>query len=317
MARGKIGLALSGGAARGWGHIGVVKALTAAGLKPDVVAGTSIGAVIGACYAAGRLDAVEEFALSLTRRRMFSYLDFNLAGTGLINGQKLNERLARELGSARIESFPVRFAAVATEIGTGHEVWLTSGPAAEAVCASYALPGIFRPVKVAGRWLFDGALVNPVPVSVCRALGASFVIAVNCNFDVLSRGTVLQQFEPALPVRPSAEPQDHPGQRNGVTVRRLLQRQMYGRKNDDVPGISTVMMDAFNIVQDRIARSRLAGDPPDTMISIRLADIGLFDFHRAAETIARGEAATQRVLDEIAKEIGGLAVCAEAGAVQP
>ncbi len=147
--------------------------------------------------------------------------------------------------------------AVATEIGTGHEVWLSRGSLVEAVRASYALPGVFRPVKIDGRWLFDGALVNPIPVSVCRALGARYVIAVNLNIDISSRGHDLE-CRPACPMAtlPLEEPPPVTG-KNGVAVRRLLQRQVFGR-GDDAPGITTVMVDAFNIVQDRIARSRLA-----------------------------------------------------------
>jgi NTE family protein len=298
MAAGKIGLALGGGAARGWAHIGVLKALAAAGIKPDVIAGTSIGAVVGGCYAAGHLDDVEAFARELTRRRVFGYLDFNFTGTGLITGQRLCERLDKHLGDRSIEDLECRFTAVATEIGSGHEVWLSCGRLVDAMRASYALPGVFRPVKINGRWLFDGALVNPIPVTVCRALGAQYVIAVNLNFDVCSRGTVVPHIEAQQPA--TADPQEEQPVKgtNGVAVRRLLQRQIFGR-GDDVPGISTVMVDAFNIVQDRIARSRLAGDPPDIMISPRLNGIGLFDFHRAEELIERGYAAVRRELEDI------------------
>jgi len=297
----KIGLALGGGAARGWAHIGVLRALHQAGIQPDIIAGTSIGAVVGACELAGQLDELEAFARELTRRRVLGYLDFNLAGTGLITGHRLGERLRRQLGDTKIEDLQRRFTAVATEIGTGHEVWLSRGNLVDAVRASYALPGVFRPVKVDGRWLFDGALVNPIPVSVCRALGARYVIAVNLNIDISNRGTISnispmpgsdQDMEEAPPVTA----------KNGVGVRQLLQRQLLGR-GEDVPGISTVMVDAFNIVQDRIARSRLAGDPPDSMISPRLHGIGLFDFHRADELIARGEAAAQREIDDLAREL--------------
>ena len=172
MAGVKIGLALGGGAARGWAHIGVIEALRAAGIVPHVIAGTSIGAVVGGCYAAGRLKEVTSFATELTRRKVFSYLDFNLAGSGLINGQRLCDRLEDHLGGKTIESLPVPFTAVATEIGTGHEVWLSRGKLVEAMRASYAIPGIFRPVRIGSSWLFDGALVNPVPVSAARALGS-------------------------------------------------------------------------------------------------------------------------------------------------
>jgi NTE family protein len=303
MAAGKIGLALGGGAARGWAHIGVIKALAAVGIKPDVIAGTSIGAVVGACYAAGHLEDLEAFARELTRRRVFGYLDFNFTGTGLISGQRLCERLDKHLGDRAIEDLDCRFTAVATEIGSGHEVWLSRGRLVDAVRASYALPGVFRPVKIGGRWLFDGALVNPIPVTVCRALGATYVIAVNLNFDVCSRGTVVPHFEAQLPAPALIEDQEPVTGKNGVAVRRLLQRQIFG-KGEAAPGISTVMVDAFNIVQDRIARSRLAGDPPDAMISPRLNGIGLFDFHRAEELIERGQAAVRREFEDIAARHG-------------
>jgi len=195
MEAGKIGLALGGGAARGWAHIGVIQALHDAGIVPDIVAGTSIGAVVGGCFSAGHLMELEGFARSLTRRRIFGYLDLNLSGTGLITGQRLNDTLKKTIGDRSFEDLPVKFTAVATEIGTGHEIWLSRGHLVEAIRASYALPGIFKPVKVNGRWLFDGALVNPVPISVCRALGARYVIAVNLNFDLTSRGTMAPQFD--------------------------------------------------------------------------------------------------------------------------
>lgn len=311
----KIGLALGGGAARGWAHIGVLRALRAAGIQPDIIAGTSIGAVVGACDVTGHLDEVEQFARQLTRRRVLGYLDINLAGTGLITGHRLGEELYKHLGNTRIEDLPRRFTAVATEIGTGHEVWLSRGSIVEAVRASYALPGMFRPVKVDGRWLFDGALVNPIPVSVCRALGARYVIAVNLNIDITNRGTISNIS--AMPGSDDALDETPPVTgKNGIAVRRLLQRQILGR-GEDVPGISTVMVDAFNIVQDRIARSRLAGDPPDAMISPRLHGIGLFDFHRADELIDRGEAAAKRELEDLGREIDQRHAAQRGGAVVP
>ncbi|MBU1209768.1 MAG: patatin-like phospholipase family protein [Alphaproteobacteria bacterium] len=304
MDRLRIGLALGGGAARGWSHIGVLRALEEAGIRPQVIAGTSIGAVVGGCYAAGHLDEVEAFARELTMRRVWGFLDFNLAGTGLITGGRLTERLIDTVGGQKMQDLAIAFTAVATEIGTGHEIWLSKGGLANAIRASYALPGIFKPVKIRGRWLFDGALVNPVPISVCRAMGARYVIAVNLNFDLSSRGTLAPQVEfdtepeveTDLDVAPLAK------ETGGFNARRLLQRQLFGR-GENVPGISTVMVEAFNIVQDRIARSRLAGDPPDAMISPRLHGINLFDFHRAAELIDLGYAAAKREIETIRQEI--------------
>jgi NTE family protein len=298
MKRAKIGIALGGGAARGWAHIGVLRALLQAGIKPDIVAGTSIGAVVGGCWAAGRLDELEGFARDLTRRKVFGFLDFNLTGSALIGGQKLVKRLDRHIGGLNIENLGTRFVAVATELGTGHETWLSQGSLMDAMQASYAIPGIFKPVRVGRRWLFDGALVNPVPVSVCRALGARYVIAVNLNSDLAGRDVVVVDAglndEPAEPEEPAAEPTG--------PARNLLRRQLLG-DGLNAPGISTVMVDAFNIVQDRIARSRLAGDPPDAIISPRLAGLGMFDFHRADELIQRGMAAALREIEDVHREI--------------
>lgn len=292
-----IGIALGGGAARGWAHIGVLKSLIAAGLEPDIVAGTSIGAVAGACFVTGRLDALEEFACGLTRRRMFGFLDFNFAGSGLITGQRLSERLEHHLSQFHIERLERKFVAVATELGTGHEVWLNKGSLVNALKASFALPGIFRPVKINGRWLIDGALVNPIPVSVCRALGARVVIAVNLSNDLINKGGVIH--DQAAFTEPSTLPEDNhlPGS-NGRAALHLLHRQIFGR-NDEAPGISSVMMDAINITQDRIARSRLAGDPPDITIGPKTGAIGLFDFHRASEAIELGAKAAEKQIEEI------------------
>lgn len=304
MIDGKIGLALGGGSARGWSHIGVLRALNKAGIYPDIIAGTSMGAVVGGCYVAGELDALEQFARDLTPRRVLGFLDFNLSGSGLIHGQRLNNILQTRLNGVAIESLKRRFVAVATEIGTGNETWLGRGNIVDAMRASYALPGIFKPVLIDGRWLFDGALVNPIPVSVCRALGARYVIAVNVNADVCGRGTVVTHMEALPPPTPEPESESDQGlfARNSRAMKKLLQRQFFGR-SDNGPGISRVMMEAFNIVQDRIARSRLAGDPPDVVISPRLPEFGLFDFHRAEAMIECGVAATKREIDDIKHEL--------------
>jgi NTE family protein len=302
----RVGLALGAGCARGWAHIGVLRALNEAGIYPDIVAGTSIGAVVGGCYVAGELPALEQFARDLTRRKVLGFLDFNFTGSGLITGQRLRTVLEARLKDCSIESLSKRYVAVATEIGTGHEVWLSRGRMVEAMRASYALPGIFRPVPVEGRWLFDGALVNPIPVSVCRALGARYVIAVSVNSDLCGRGSVIPHLE-TLPAEFAPEPEPEARDegllaRNGRAVKKLLQRQFFGR-TDNSPGISRVMVEAFNIVQDRISRSRLAGDPPDMIIQPRMPDCGLFDFHRADEFIQAGAKAVRRDLDDIKREI--------------
>src|SRR5215211_84002 len=187
----KLGLALGGGAARGWAHIGVMRVLEREGIRPDVIAGSSVGAVVGGCHAAGKLDEVEAFARSLTKRRVMGLLDFHISGSGLIGGDRLRRLLERDLGQMRVEELPIRFVTIATELGTGHEIWLTRGPLVAAMRASYALPGIFDPVFLRGRWLMDGALVNPIPITAARALGADVVICVNLNSEVRARGTVI------------------------------------------------------------------------------------------------------------------------------
>ena len=181
-----IGLALGGGAARGFAHIGIVRTLIAHGIVPNVVVGTSIGAVVGGAYAAGHLDTLEEWARSLQPRNILGYLDIRLNGSGLIGGDKLAAQLEAAIGQTLIEDLPLKFATVATEVRTGHEIWLTHGRMVDAMRASYALPGIFSPVLVGDRWLVDGALVNPVPVSAARALGAEIVIAANLSSDVFT-----------------------------------------------------------------------------------------------------------------------------------
>jgi len=307
----KLGLALGGGAARGWAHIGVLKTLARAGVKPDIIAGTSIGSLVGGIYAAGRLQDLEDWARSLTKRRMVGLMDFHIGGSGLISGDRLKRLLGSELMDINIEDLPLSYAAIATELGTGHEIWLTHGLLVDAMRASYALPGVFDPVKLGGRWLMDGAMVNPIPVSAARALGADIVVCVNLNGIAGGRGTIIQShradseatsLSPELEVRPSA---NWLSSFSGAAQR---VRSLVGRPQDDnpAPGLVGVMIDAFNITQDRISRSRLAGDPPDAMIAPRLGKIGLFDFHRAAETIEQGEIAAERAVDDI---LAAIAAC--------
>jgi len=298
-----IGLALGGGAARGFAHIGVMRTLEAHGIVPDVIVGTSIGAVVGGCYAGSQLDSLEQWARSLNVRSVLSYLDISLSGSGLIRGGHLAAKLEATLTDSRIDDLPIRFAAIATEFNTGHEIWLTRGRLAEALRASYALPGIFPPVLIGGRWLVDGALVNPVPVSAARALGARLVIAVNLNSDLFGRGTIISDHgsddseEAADPAKPN-------GLRGMFSGERSLRRQFLGRRGR--PGIPTVMVEAFNVMQDRITRARLAGDPPDVLISPRLGAVGWFDFHRAAEAITIGAEATEKAMEAVTEAVAAL-----------
>ncbi|MEA2919827.1 MAG: hypothetical protein QOJ15_11908 [Bradyrhizobium sp.] len=303
-----IGLALGGGAARGFAHIGIVRTLIAHGIVPDVVVGTSIGAVIGGAYAAGHLDTLEEWARSLQPRNILSYLDIRLNGSGLIGGDKLALQLEAAIGPTLIEDLPVKFATVATEVRTGHEIWLTHGRMVDAMRASYALPGIFSPVLVGDRWLVDGALVNPVPVSAARALGAEIVIAANLSSDVFTHSTTIYSHGPSAEVAAAAAPalaiEPAPPKRGFgkfFSPERTMKREFFG--SGGRPGISTVMVDAFNIMQDRITRARLAGDPPDMLITPRVGQIGWFDFHRADDLIGFGTRAAERAIDSIQEAI--------------
>jgi NTE family protein len=303
-----IGLALGGGAARGFAHIGIVKALIAHGITPDVIVGTSIGAVVGGAFAAGHLDTLEEWARGLQPRSVLSYLDLKLNGSGLIGGDKLAKELEASIGQTLIEDLPLKFATVATEVRTGHETWVTHGRMVDAMRASYALPGIFAPVLIGDRWLVDGALVNPVPVSVARALGAEIVIAANLSSDIFAHSTTIYSHGASAVAREEADV-EAAAPRRGLgkffSAERAVKREFFGSASR--PGISSVMVDAFNIMQDRITRARLAGDPPDLLITPRVGQIGWFDFHRADELIAFGTRATERAIISIQEVVDVLA----------
>ncbi|NEU98051.1 phospholipase [Bradyrhizobium sp. UFLA 03-164] len=309
-----IGLALGGGAARGFAHIGIIKTLLAHGIVPNVVVGTSIGSVVGGAYAAGHIDKLEQWARSLQPRSVLGYLDIRLNGSGLIRGAKLAAEIEAALGQVMIEDLTVKFASVATEVRTGHEIWLTQGRVVDAMRASYALPGIFAPVLIGDRWLVDGALVNPVPVSAARALGAEIVIAANLSSDVFAHSTTIYNHGPSaapevtVAVTAEAEIEPEPPKRRFgrfFSAERTVKREFFGSASR--PGISSVMVDAFNIMQDRITRARLAGDPPDMLISPRVGQIGWFDFHRADDLIAHGIRAAERAIGAIEEAIDVLA----------
>ncbi|WP_019995126.1 patatin-like phospholipase family protein [Aureimonas ureilytica] len=285
-----VALALGGGAARGWAHIGVIRALVEADIPITMIAGTSIGALVGGCYLADKLDELEQFALSLTRRGMMRFFDIRWGGGGLIGGARLHRRLAGELADLRIEDLGRPLVCVATEARSGHEVWLDSGSLVLAMRASYALPGVFPPVECNGRRLLDGALVNPVPVSVCRAMEEPLVIAVNLHYDLFGRAAVLRMSAQATASERTAE-----ANRSDP----LIGTEPKPVREPDRIGIGRSVVDAFNIIQDRISRSRLAGDPPDYTVHPRVRDIGLSEFFRARECIAYGYEETMRGMAEI------------------
>lgn len=284
----RIGLALGSGSARGWAHVGVIRALEAAGIQPDLVCGTSIGALVAAAYVAGELESFEQWLLGLGVRDVISLLDVRMNG-GMIKGERLMEFFRRNFIDRPIEELPMPFGAVATDLNTGSEVWLREGSTIAAVRASIALPALFSPALHEGRVLVDGALVNPVPVSLARAMGADIVIAVDLSSDVLGR-RMREELEAEAPVAESGE------------WRRKLQERMStlmpARDEDGpkLPSILEVVATSLSIMQVRVTRSRMAGDPPDAIVSPRLAHLGLLDFHRARDAIEAGELAVETAL---------------------
>lgn len=294
----RIGLALGSGGARGWAHIGVLRSLEAHGIRPDVVCGSSAGALVGGAYASGNLDSFTEWVTSLTRLDVLRMLDFSIRGGGLMEGTRIMGNLAERVRSTQIETLEPAFAAVATELQSGREFWFTHGGLHEAIRASIALPGAFTPVFAEERWLVDGGLVNPVPVSVCRALGADLVIAVNLNSDWRSRGWAAEltagHFSAAGELGSEASGDEAGNTPGRWSLRNLISFTRGGERRG--PGMLDVLAASINVMQDRIMRSRMAGDPPELVIAPRTAQIGMMDFHRAAEAIPEGEQAVTRAL---------------------
>ncbi len=285
--RPSIGLALGSGSARGWAHVGVIRALEEAGIRPDLVCGTSIGALVGAAYAAGEIERFERWLLGLKLADVIAFLDVKFAG-GLIEGERLMDFFRRNFVDRPVEELALPYGAVATELATGNEIWLRHGSTIDAVRASIALPGLFTPVARDGHLLVDGGLVNPVPVSLARAMGADVVIAVDLSADVLGRH-----------LRPRAR---RPKEGEVAQWLRKLQERLSGflpRNGQPVPSVLDVVASSINIMQVRITRSRMAGEPPDAVVAPRLAHLGLMEFHRAKEAIEEGRRAVKAVLPQI------------------
>jgi NTE family protein len=295
----RVGIALGSGSSRGWSHIGILRALAEQGIEPDIVSGCSIGALVGAAYASGKLDDLERWVSSLTMLEVARFLELNLSFNGFVDTERLELYLRKHVfeKDERIESLKKPFAAVATDLETGREVWFTRGPVLEAVRASIAMPGLFPPVHHESRWLVDGGLVNPVPVSLCRALGAEIVIAVNLNGDIL--GKHLNQKQ-------------QPIEDTGVvaqlkrTVKKYSSKFLRSDKADySPPALLNSIAASINILQDRITRSRMAGDPPDLLLAPRLSRMGLLEFHRVGEAVQEGRECVQRASEELRRLFGG------------
>ncbi len=292
-----IGLALGSGLARGFAHIGAIRALEKHGIKPGIVTGTSVGALVGGCYLAGKLDEFEDWALSLTRRKIFSYLDFRVRSAGLIGGNRLTALMTEHFEGKKLEDLPLPFIAVASDLITGHEIWLRRGDFIDSIRASFAMPGVFPPVDLNGRRLLDGALVNPVPVSPCLALGARVTIAIDLNGDMIGKAAKPGQNYHTVAGFDVFNAQDVPIDQQHTFKGGFAQRMF--RRDPNNPSLFGVMVSALSILQDRLTRSRLAGDPPDVHIKPRIGHIGLLEFERAKDMIREGEEAVNRKLPEL------------------
>lgn len=283
----RIGLALGGGAARGWAHVGVIRALEERGIHPDLICGTSIGALVGATYAAGEIDRFEQWIRGMDLKQVVSFLDVRMNG-GVLKGERLMQFYRENFVDHPIENLPTPFGAVATALHNGAEVWLRNGSTADAIRASIALPGMFSPVWRDDQLLVDGGLVNPVPVSLARAMGADVVIAVDLNSDAFGRH-----------LRDDLNPESQASQAQDWV--RQLQNSLgklfpsLASTEPKLPSMLDVIASSINVMQVRITRSRLAGDPPDVTVSPQLSHIGLLEFHRAQDAIEEGRRAVEMI----------------------
>ena len=306
MSKPLLGFALGSGSARGWAHIGILHALAERGLVPDVIAGASVGALVGAARAAGRLDDLERWVCTLTQRDVWRLVDTTFRGGGVMTGNRLMEAIAAAIGDAPIESLPVAFGAVATDLYTGEEIWLREGQYMTAVRASSGMPGLFSPTWHDGRWLIDGGVVNPVPVSMCRALGADVVIAVDLSRSVTNVAKrASEQPGAAAANGPTASGSaESTASDEGTAILKKWSGLVDGlvesfRARRTEPGLLEVMGSSVNIMQDRITRSRLAIDPADLVLRPDLADFQLMDFHRAREAIETGRRHVEAMHDQL------------------
>ena len=287
----KIGLTLGSGSARGWAHIGVIQCLREAGIQIDIVCGTSMGALVGGAMAGDFMDGLETMARKLGWSDIVGLMDLLFPRSGFIQGDKIITHFQEYFSDAKIEELAMPFGAVATDLTTGREIWLQDGSLMDAVRASISMPGVFTPCKYGDRWLVDGGLVNPVPVSLCRAMGADIVIAVNLNSDIIGLSRYLNRAK-----QDKLENQENgAGKKYKTKFAQFLSDhlmpayiKMEEKILQDEHSIYDVVTASINIMQDRITRQRMGGDPPDLMITPRLSHIGLMEYNRAAEAIEEG-----------------------------
>ena len=305
---GRVGLALGSGSARGWAHIGVLNALAEAGVRIDCVAGTSIGALVGAVYASGKLSSLERVVRELDWKKAMALFDVGLAVSGLFDGKKVTNSIREIVESCDIEDLSVPFRAVSTDLVSSREVHIHTGDIIEAIRESISIPGVFTPVKREGMLLVDGGLVNPVPVSVVREMGADYVIAVDLNYGVPGVGGVESTGLPAP--RDSDDPKrDRTPSRGRLTAPMAAMKEKMGPLNlpglaqakkwlsrEPVPNILEVLMSSLNVMETQITEMQLAKGPPDLLIRPRMGHFKHMDFHRGAEAISEGHRAAAAAL---------------------
>ncbi len=297
----KVGVALSGGAAKGLAHIGVLKALEEAGIRIDYIAGSSMGALIGAAYASGiPIDTLEKIAVNTDWKTAAKLFVPGFSTSGLINGKKAKEFLYTFYGDKKIEDLPIPFAVTATDISTGKLFIINRGSLLEAVRASISIPIVFTPVKYKETFLVDGGVVNPVPIDVVREMGADYVIAVL----VILAGLSSEEKEYIEIINPDRE-------KEKLTTLENISHQIaeYLNKAEDKakdtkpdeksepPKIAQISQNILRIAQDVIAQLQIKLYKPDLVIEPDTRNINLYEFYRGKDTIEIGYKAAVEVLE--------------------
>ncbi len=307
----KIGLALGSGSARGLSHIGVIRALEDAGIKIDYVSGTSIGALIGSVYASNKLDSLEKVYRDFDWRKIAYFFDIVFPKSGLIDGEKVEDFVREYVNAKNIEDLILPFQAVAADINTGSEVTLDKGDVIEAVRASISVPGIFTPVRKNGQVLVDGGLVNPVPVSTARTMGADFVIAVDLNHDIVagkapqpSKGPIETEENSFMQTlnRIGGSKYQAAMERINISLQSInnpaFNQVRAWLAEEPLPNIFEVLLSSINIMEAQITQSRLHLDKPDLLIQPKLGHIRFMEFDRAEEIIDIGYEETINQLEK-------------------
>lgn len=289
----KVGLALGAGAAKGWAHIGVINVLKEMGVKVDVVAGCSVGSLVGAAYASDHLNEMERWVRSFKYWDVIRLMDLSWRRGGLLRGERVFNAVNNIIEVQEIAECQLPFGSVVTNLTTGRELWFTEGDIKQAIRASCSMPGLFSPVWFGGYWLVDGAVVNPVPVSLARAMGADVVIAVDLQHDA----HLVQQDLFSSQTSPENRPSDMSENWHRRLKERIANISLSATKR--VPSAMEIMSTSIQVLENRLKRNRMAGDPPDVLIQPYCPQISMLDFHRADEAITAGKLATEKKFEQL------------------